>query len=412
MNPTDPTGRSFLSYRRSRLLEAQLVLGALHDRGVPTWQDMKDLESAPTNDALQAVIDDPLTANGILWLTPEVAQSEVIRQIEQVGLIRRATRGDDFFLLPVCAGKLSYQAAATVGDAGLTLERLSNWNMMAVSGDPINQGEAAAVADRVLDHRLRAIDRVLPPSATLPLRLFTRALAPFQPGVALSLDWSPRFSGRLAADGAWTTHFLPALASVARALRLYGGGRTIEASGPAALPAATALGSTFLAQSGLPIQWRQATVGQPEQIWSLSVTREPTGFVATPRSHDTSSRDIAVMVCVNEDVERAVVRSPACPQKWRGVVKIAHPAQNRFVITSPGQATDIAMLVAEGLRQARDRFGLFDGVHLFMAAPVGLAMLTGQMLNTFNGIQLYEHLPDTSHGTYAPVVRLDPSGAD
>jgi hypothetical protein len=37
---TDPTGRSFLSYRRARKDEAALLIAAHHDHGIPTWQDI------------------------------------------------------------------------------------------------------------------------------------------------------------------------------------------------------------------------------------------------------------------------------------------------------------------------------------------------------------------------------------
>ena len=42
---TDPSGRCFLSYRRARKDDARLLIGALHDHGIPTWQDVKDLGS-------------------------------------------------------------------------------------------------------------------------------------------------------------------------------------------------------------------------------------------------------------------------------------------------------------------------------------------------------------------------------
>lgn len=38
---TDPTGRSFLSYRRGRKDEAALLIAAQHDHGIPTWQDTR-----------------------------------------------------------------------------------------------------------------------------------------------------------------------------------------------------------------------------------------------------------------------------------------------------------------------------------------------------------------------------------
>ena len=45
---TDATGKSFLSYRRSRATEATLLIAAQHLYGIPTWQDVTDLESGLT----------------------------------------------------------------------------------------------------------------------------------------------------------------------------------------------------------------------------------------------------------------------------------------------------------------------------------------------------------------------------
>lgn len=223
--------------------------------------------------------------------------------------------------------------------------------------------------------------------------------------------WTMRrtMPSRSICQSCWTEHLLPALESVTRAVRQYGGGRFVEASGFPSIPAATALGAAFLAQSGLSIQWRQVTTGRADQIWSLSAAREPSGFTVAIRDRTVHARDVAILVCVAEDVELAVAQSPACPKEWRGTVRIANLQHRRFTISSPGQAIDIALTVMDGLREARDRFGTFDTVHLFMAVPVGLAMIIGQLLNTFNEIQLYEHIPGGAAGSYVPAVRLRPS---
>jgi hypothetical protein len=44
------------------------------------------------------------------------------------------------------------------------------------------------------------------------------------------------------------------------------------------------------------------------------------------------------------------------------------------------------------MRDARCEYGNIGPVHLFMAAPAGVAMLAGQSLNTFGPVQTYEHL--------------------
>jgi SMODS-associated and fused to various effectors sensor domain len=44
------------------------------------------------------------------------------------------------------------------------------------------------------------------------------------------------------------------------------------------------------------------------------------------------------------------------------------------------------------MRDARREYGNIWPVHVFMAAPAGVAMLVGQSLNTFGTVQTNEHL--------------------
>src|SRR5271169_3836109 len=54
---TDPTGRSFLSYRRTRLDEARLLIEAQHDVGIPTWQDLSELDEGHTDALLRETLE-------------------------------------------------------------------------------------------------------------------------------------------------------------------------------------------------------------------------------------------------------------------------------------------------------------------------------------------------------------------
>ena len=71
-SPTNPTGCSFLSYRRSRLHEAKLLIQAQHELGIPTWLDVKNQDEGLIAHNLRSVLDDSNIANAILWLTPRL----------------------------------------------------------------------------------------------------------------------------------------------------------------------------------------------------------------------------------------------------------------------------------------------------------------------------------------------------
>jgi hypothetical protein len=78
---TDPTGRSFVSYRRTRRDEAAFLVHAQHDHGIPTWLDLNNLGNVPTEDELRKVLADPSTASAVLFVTPEVETSPIIRDV-------------------------------------------------------------------------------------------------------------------------------------------------------------------------------------------------------------------------------------------------------------------------------------------------------------------------------------------
>jgi hypothetical protein len=405
---TDPTGRSFLSYSRSRRGEAETLLAAQHDVGIPTWQDLRDLDEAPTADELERVLLAEETADAVLWLTPEVAGSSMIRRIEAPLALDRARRDDAFFVVPVAAGGLSYEAAAGVLDPRSTLEDLRGWNLRRVEADPLGPPEAAAIARTVLRRRIVQIDRRLPAGAPLALRLHTRAAPAFVAGVALALDWTGRFDGREARPGAWEAHLLPALREVTAAVAEKAPGRSVVASGLASIAAATALGAAFLAPRGLAIAWEQALEGGPSELWSLApsgLPGEPSGFTLETVNDQVGGRDLAVLVSVADAVEPAFAAARGDLPALRAILRVAKPGGPRHRLAA-AQATALALEVRDAIRAARRRFRDVARLHLFLAVPAGLAMMIGQLLNTFGEVQTYEHL---GNGSYRPAALLRPA---
>jgi hypothetical protein len=402
---TNPNGRSFLSYRRSRLHEAELLISAQHDVGVPTWQDVCDLENAPLEDELVGALRDSNTANAVLWVTPEIGTSDVVRRVEVPLILERARRGDGYFVNPVAAGGLDYGAAAALVAPTDILESLERWNMSRVDSDPLNAHDAAAIAESVLAHRLARVHATLAPGEPVRLRLFTRAQPAFDAAAALTIDWSHHFDGRVCRDDNWRLHCLPALRTVAGCLRKNAPGREILADGLASLPAATALGVAFLAPGGVRAAWRQQLQGGGTAVWSIESPREASGFNAHIRGGSVGATDLAVLLSVNAAVEGSVATTPSLPA-FRAVVDVRAETGHPVTLTS-GQATDVAFLAIESMRSARQSHSATGRVHLFMAAPAGLAFMLGQLLNTFGEVQTYEHVAEQGH--YAVSALLRPS---
>jgi hypothetical protein len=288
-------------------------------------------------------------------------------------------------------------------------QNLADWNMHKVPDSTLTPVAAAEVAHRALIQRLQAIHRYLPKGDRLRVGLFARRAPSFEPGIALTLNWSPRFTEKEAAPGTWTNILLPALARVAEAISRHARGRAVEAFGIPTLPAAAAFGCAFLATTGLQASWKQVQVGHPDQIWSLAAPREPSGFTPRIVSRTPAARDLAVLVSVADDTEPVFAAYQKQLPPLRAVVHVRGPGSYPHRIPLAGQATDVALTVQDGMRAARREYGNIGTVHLFMAVPAGLAVLIGQLLNTFGTVQTYEQVSIDGSGCYKPAALLRPS---
>jgi hypothetical protein len=406
---TDPTGRCFISYRRSRRAEIRQLVAALHDHGVPTWQDLTDLDEEPLEPALRAALADPGIASGVLWITPEVDGSPVITGVEISGLTDRAERGDGFYLVPVAAGGLDYGAAARTALARTTLNDFGAWNLARVHHDPITDNDAIAIARRVLARRVAAVHATLPAGAPLVIDVYTRGPAAHRPEAALTVDLTHRFDGRHAHAGAWHAHVLPALDAIVDETARRTPGRLLRFHGLVGLPTAVALGTALLAPRAVPAAWMQYTPRRPDTAYSLAEPRQPSGFRVAIRDHHPDTEDLAVLVSVSENTVPAVYATSGLPA-FRGWVQADPPGVHPHLFSEPGEAVDLAHEIVTAIRAARGRYGRISDLHLFIAGPAGLAFLLGQLLNTLGTVHTYEHVNDHSIGHYRPAVALQPSG--
>jgi len=407
---TNTTGRSFLSFTRTRAHEAELLIAALHDRGIPTWENIKELDEEYSESAIRRTTADPLTSNALLWLTPEV-KSDPLRQLETSLILDRGRERDErdgFFAVPVLAGGMDATQVGTVLERRFNYEDLRFWNVRKVDADPIGPADAAKVASRVLNRRLAAIHHCLPEEEPLRMELFTRPTATFKPGVAFMLDWVDHFDGRLPKPGAWEQFLLPALKDIADAVQSNAPGRELEVSGLAVIPVVTALGSVFMAPRGVKMVWRQAAAERDDQLWSLCSPVETSGFSAQIIDRDIMARDIAVLVSVAANAEPAFEATLDNLPPLRGIVRIAKAGGDKHVLENAAQARDVAEVVIDGIRRARNRYRQVGCVHLFMSVPVGLAMMIGQLLNTLGLVQTYEYI--AMDGQYSPALLLYPAG--
>ncbi len=407
---TDPTGPIFLSYKRERAAEAGLLVDALRDHGVPTWQDVSDLPSDVTETALNAVLSDVSTSGAVLLATPEVERSDVIRKIEVPRIFGRAARRDGFFAIPIAAGKLGYDDMARVLGPGLGLTNIASFNVTRAAADPLDESFAATVGRRALRERLAAIHRSAPAGGSLGLQVSTRSVLPKTTGVALRADLTHRFDGRHARPGAWDAHVVPAFAAIAAEIARTTPGRIVDVSGFPALPAAVALGAAFPSLGPVRAAWLQEQVkfGAAAERWSLDGPDEDCGFAVEVGAQSAANDDLALLVSATNDVVHDFTLSRTA-LALRAVVhlKPAEPRPARLHLR-PGQARNLACQAVDAIRDAVADLSARGTIHLFLAVPAGVAFMIGQQLNTLGRVQTYEHDP-AGPTPYRPAATLTPS---
>lgn len=408
--PTEPTGVSFVSYRRARLEEATLLVSAQHDHGIPTWQDIANLGYEPTEDELRRILNDPTTANVLLWVTPEIENSTVVLTIEVPVMKERKDRGDGFFIVPVAAGGLDYGRAAEIVSAHIGLDDFSTWNFAKSDDDPITEAEAGRIAREVLKNRLGAIDIALDEAEPFTLGIWTRHPAPDRSGDALQLNWKRHFDGRFAIANAWEERLLPALDHIVDAICAQDPRRRVIGHGQPSIVAALALGAAFLEPCGVGLSWMQKVEGQTESTeWSLTGDPEPSQISKRFVSGDSGAEDLVVAISLRADVEPAIKRGrrDGTIPAFRGAV-VLEADEDAVRLETPGQALDAVEKTVQAIREAKKRWPTPGTIHLFMAAPAGFAVMLGQKLNALGPVQTYEHDPTDGIGHYRPAVLLRP----
>jgi hypothetical protein len=382
---------------------------AQHDIGIPTWQDLTNLEEGHTDQQLRSVLADDAIANAVAYLTPDVVDSAVITKTELPCIVTRIDRGDRFFLVPVAARGLDYADVAATAGSYLGTHDLGQWNVAKIVSNPLTHDDAARIAQRVLKDRLTAIHRTLPARTPLRLELHTRSAPAPKTGTSLMLDWTHRFAGRQAPIESWCDILIPACEIVISSYGRYAPGRPLTVAGFCALPAAVAFGWTLLATRGIASSWEQVASKREPQLWGLSVPRAASGYDIDLRSANPSADDVAVLLSIASNVEPAFGASRSGLPQFRAILHVKRDGAFPQDVATPSEASDIGALVVEGLRRARDQYQARGTVHLFLAAPVGLAFLIGQLLNTAGPIQTYEHIPVDAVGVYQPAARLIPA---
>jgi len=388
----DPTGKTFLSYRRSRVEEVSRLAQCLREHGVPTWKDVDDLGSEATVEGLEGALSSVHTSGGLVWVSRDLGESSIIMREEIPSILRRARLRNGFRAHLVLADGLDYSEVQEILAIPNSIEDpAKTWNIIKPPAGASEHEIVRFVTAKVLGQRLQDLHGFLPSESPLRMRMSAhgQAVPGFEPGIGLAVDWHRRFSHRHASPDIWRSVLAPTLDSVRRAVRANCPGRHILADGQLSIAGGLLLGRAFAEPGGLRLSWVQAPANTR---WGLDISPEPSGMSARLDSHNAQASDLAVLVHISASVEGAVTASRESLPKFRAILRVGPEGGAPAVeLATPGQATDAARLIGTQIRAARQKYPEVERVHIFMAGPVGMAIMVGQQLNAVGPVHTYEH---------------------
>ena len=403
----DPRGPVFMSYRHSdgKALAVSLAW-ALRAAGVPVWHDVTDLPPGDTERRLEEALASGLSG-AVLLVTPEIDESQVIRDIELPWLL--SLESDSEFTLAVGStvegsdnpGNLDYSAPdQLLGQPSGTLKRLNQRRVVGAE-------ERAGLANALARQRVALLrSEIQAAGGVLLVGMQTRV-----PPVAAAQDGDLVLRLRPPLDGERRPHpggledlhrflgELPLLIDTA-------GARAVRVRGRAHLSVACAMGAALPTTLVGTVEVLDTT----GHTWALSgQAPAPTGErlceAVTPPRYNYGRGPVLAFIDLlpqrSDAAFDAMLRSDRAA--FAGVL---HLRPRGTGLLNPG---DAEMLVGELNAEIRALANTHrtTEVHLLLRCPYPVAVLLGRTLNTLT-INLYEW-EDNSDGDSRPNPRYVPS---
>jgi len=388
---TDPNGEMFVSYRRNQADIAEALVKSLHEHGIRTWRDVSDLRTEPTQAELRRVLDGSDLAGGIVLVSEDVAESEIILELELPELHDRWRNDEDFFVVIALCPGVDYDDAEEILGECPTVRDFSGWNMIKLGSQAETPAAADDVTTDVLTERVRLIHEQLNDDEPLDCSIDTYGPPTYSPQPTVAIDWSSYFADGLPTPRIWDQRLIPRLNEVIDIVEESAPERPLRFRGHARLPTAFALGRCLQTTRGVDTTWLQRSGGQ-HNPWNVHSDAEESGLDGDLHVNNVSGSDLAVLVSVTNEVDPAVGRSDSELPDFGGVLELSVGDDVGSSLTS-SEAAHAAGVFQQEIQRALNQLSATSTIHLFMAVPVGLAFLFGQQTNTFPPVQTYI-LPD------------------
>ncbi|TRY19402.1 SAVED domain-containing protein [Tessaracoccus rhinocerotis] len=413
---TEPTNPVFISYRQSDGTAITTELAwLLRAAGIPVWRDRDDLPPGDTETRLQQAIADGL-AGGVLTITPDIANSTVVREVEAPKLIALHEAHEEFALCIANAverepGKLDY-------DAPDRLLELKPKTLSGVDQHPVDRAGQLVLTKKLLWHRLTHQQaRVASNNRTIHISIQTRNAPQVLDRTGHQLDMRVRPSSheRLPSpeglrDLQDTIHLLPD--AVTRT-----GAQTVHIHGGAHLSVAFAIGaalpSSRIGTLHVTDQRQQTWMSGTEAI----VTTAPLLRVEEERTSD-SAKTGRPAVALYLDLlpgrsDYAFIRH--LEENGSFLTAWEHLTYAGERLLDPTDAGLIAAEAAARIRTLSNHNGNAQ-VHLLLRCPFPVAVLIGRLMNTIRFV-LYEWddsdpvVGDDYRARYVAAMRVRPSAS-
>jgi hypothetical protein len=398
----DPLGPTFLSYRRSDGADLALSLAwTLRAMGVPVWRDTDDLPPGDTPSRLREALEQGLSG-GVLLVTPQVAASKVIRELEVRRLLQ--LHRDPAFSLCI-ANAITNETQemdlaapdrllGTVPRKTLRPSRRGSGPLRDVKQYSMPT-ELVELARDVARRRVRAVRAR--GREVLTIHVQTRA-TPVASGTTAGLVVRTRPPGagqRIPHMNAWEP--LEGLLASLPLLVEESGAKVVRFLGGAHLSIGLALGSALPTTSGVHVEvedvtgdrWRLATSSQAELGREL-VQVGPDG---------------PVMVAVDVNATEAPIDTFAThvQSDTRGAAAMR---LKRIGHLAPDSAGELVRRIGDEIASWATQHSTTE-VDVFLRAPFQVALLLGRILNTLR-VTTYEWDDAADPPRYVPVLTLSP----
>jgi integrative and conjugative element protein (TIGR02256 family) len=407
-------GPVFISYRQSDgTSQAEALEDLLRAAGLVVWRDRTDLRPGTTTDRLEQALTSGLSA-GVLVVTPEIADSEIVRERELPRLLQ--LDADPAFSLCI-ANKVARagEDSKCDYDAPDRLLRLAPARTLADKKQAnmlLPSGEVDIVRDLLMHRIEQRKPAIRAAGRDFTIRLQSRP-APFAIDADeedLHIRLKPSDEGRLPSRAGLELlkRTLPLMSDAVYAA----GVRRVRISGGAHLSIGLAVGAalpeTKIGQAvAIDTQgnaWTSAAPADDPQSTELIV--EPVRLDQDQAAAPTHR--VAVFVTLTPHVDRTAFERLA-NESGDGfdAAEVVSTATDRM---DPREAGRLSAAVAQQIKRLSASQGRAE-VHLAFHGPYTMAVLIGRYLNTMR-TTVYEWDGDTNDGPrYQPVIILEPGVA-